>query len=645
MTKLFLSYAREDADIAERLARSLERSGDHDVWWDRDLVGGASFGPEIEQQLRDCDVVIVLWSTASVLSSWVRDEAAIGRDAGKLLPLSIGNVEPPIGFRQYHVIDIGAGRPSTATIRKIELAIGHFRRPGAATQDGATRTSQLRPSAPRRTIAIAAGAAFFLLAAAASVYLWESRQSSALTVAILPVGGAQAGAADYSRSISTDMASFLSASGNSASVLDPGDAGVRRASYRFNVSFSGHGSSADTSLSMTQEGQPGIIWSQSWSVPDVSSVDLKKQMSFAASRALLCAMEARQGDVQLSASLLKLYIVACSSFAGLDSSETGSESEFLQIVQQAPNFAPAWQDLALARAMDVFGQEMEEGARKPALRKAAVEALDRARQLAPRSAKVLLAEATLAASYGSEGPEDPLTLLNRAIALEPNNATGYMFRSTAVLSSGQLSNAVADAQKATELDPLSPTLAALEIYVLMSAGRISDARDHLAAAYKLWPHNGPIKEDDFTLSFYYGDPRRAAQLLNESDPAVGPLRATIAARENPTPDNIQEALDAWQQGTTTNPTLSTPYLLVLAMFGRTDEAFDLLNQAKARTFVDSAALFRPELKNLRSDKRFMAVAAQYGLIHHWKSSGNWPDFCRDAGLSYDCKAEAAKYPV
>jgi hypothetical protein len=47
MAKLFLSYARDDAAVAERLARGLERSRKQDVWWDRDLHGGASFGVRV----------------------------------------------------------------------------------------------------------------------------------------------------------------------------------------------------------------------------------------------------------------------------------------------------------------------------------------------------------------------------------------------------------------------------------------------------------------------------------------------------------------------------------------------------------------------------------------------------------------------
>src|SRR5258708_9445847 len=123
MAKLFLSYAREDAATAERLGRALERAG-NSVWWDRDLTGGASLGWEIEQQRKECDVVIVLWSRAGVQSSWVRDEAAIGRDTGKLLPISIDGAEPPIGFRQFHALDLqGHGRSGATAVRKVQEAV------------------------------------------------------------------------------------------------------------------------------------------------------------------------------------------------------------------------------------------------------------------------------------------------------------------------------------------------------------------------------------------------------------------------------------------------------------------------------------------------------------------------------------------
>ena len=50
--------------------------------------------------------MIVLWSKTSTHSDWVRDEAARGRDRKCLVPISLDGSKPPLGFRQYHTIDL-----------------------------------------------------------------------------------------------------------------------------------------------------------------------------------------------------------------------------------------------------------------------------------------------------------------------------------------------------------------------------------------------------------------------------------------------------------------------------------------------------------------------------------------------------------
>ncbi|HEY5458789.1 MAG TPA: TIR domain-containing protein [Sphingomicrobium sp.] len=42
------------------------------------------------------------------------------------------------------------------------------------------------------------------------------------------------------------------------------------------------------------------------------------------------------------------------------------------------------------------------------------------------------------------------------------------------------------------------------------------------------------------------------------------------------------------------------------------------------------------------DPRMMAVAKRLGLLDYWQKTENWPDFCFDPDLRYDCKKEAAK---
>ena len=102
---VFLSYAREDVDVAQALAEALHADG-HLVWWDRRLGGGDDFSVEIERQLAAARVALVLWSASSVQSGFVRDESSRARDAGKLLPVRIEDVALPLGFGMLHTLDL-----------------------------------------------------------------------------------------------------------------------------------------------------------------------------------------------------------------------------------------------------------------------------------------------------------------------------------------------------------------------------------------------------------------------------------------------------------------------------------------------------------------------------------------------------------
>jgi adenylate cyclase len=125
VSRIFLSYARDDADAARQLADLIVRAG-HDVWWDDRLRGGSRFAKEIDRALKNAEAVVVLWSAASVESAWVQDEAAEGRDSDRLVPVAIRSAKPPLGFRQFHAIDLGSwngnGRP--AAFDKLLDAIG-----------------------------------------------------------------------------------------------------------------------------------------------------------------------------------------------------------------------------------------------------------------------------------------------------------------------------------------------------------------------------------------------------------------------------------------------------------------------------------------------------------------------------------------
>lgn len=138
MARVFLSYAREDVETARKLAGILADAG-QTVWWDRHLHGGANFSNEIERELKDADAVIVLWSPASLSSAWVQDEAAEGRDSGRLVPAILDSVKPPLGFRQLQCIDLSSWNAQGQTEAVEDLLTAISKMAGPEAQSNASR--------------------------------------------------------------------------------------------------------------------------------------------------------------------------------------------------------------------------------------------------------------------------------------------------------------------------------------------------------------------------------------------------------------------------------------------------------------------------------------------------------------------------
>ncbi len=119
MKTIFISYAREDRDHAEDLARALTARG-YNVWWDWNLVAGENFRQVIRDQLSSADKAIVIWSENSNSSSFVIDEVSTARNLNKLIPTSIDGAAPPFGFGDLHTLPLSN---SAADIELIEAAI------------------------------------------------------------------------------------------------------------------------------------------------------------------------------------------------------------------------------------------------------------------------------------------------------------------------------------------------------------------------------------------------------------------------------------------------------------------------------------------------------------------------------------------
>lgn len=146
MADVFISYARQDQPRAEQIARGLQALG-HECFWDTEIPPGQTWADYIEGKLSACKAVIVLWSAHSTGSAWVREEARMGRDRGKLIPAILDNSPPPFGFGEVQAANLSTWRGEanhTDWMRLASAVDAAVRGPNAAPR----MTAQPPPQAP-----------------------------------------------------------------------------------------------------------------------------------------------------------------------------------------------------------------------------------------------------------------------------------------------------------------------------------------------------------------------------------------------------------------------------------------------------------------------------------------------------------------
>ncbi|WP_291991443.1 toll/interleukin-1 receptor domain-containing protein [Candidatus Accumulibacter sp. ACC007] len=102
---VFLSYAEEDRALAAQIAAALAARG-WSVWWDRQIPPGKTWRQTIEDAISGMGCMVVLWSTHSIQSPWVQEEAEEGLALARLVPVLIESVRPPMGFRSIQACDL-----------------------------------------------------------------------------------------------------------------------------------------------------------------------------------------------------------------------------------------------------------------------------------------------------------------------------------------------------------------------------------------------------------------------------------------------------------------------------------------------------------------------------------------------------------
>ena len=91
---VFISYSRDDAAYAGRLARAIEQAG-FSAWYDHKMPVGDSFNSTIEDAIDNARVILVLVTPRSAKSAWVQYEIGLAMQKGaRIIPVTADEVDP-----------------------------------------------------------------------------------------------------------------------------------------------------------------------------------------------------------------------------------------------------------------------------------------------------------------------------------------------------------------------------------------------------------------------------------------------------------------------------------------------------------------------------------------------------------------------
>ena len=158
MADVFVSYSRSDKARVSPLVAAIKAKG-WSVWWDPSIAAGQQFDDQIEAELQAASAVLVVWTTISVASRWVRGEARDAAERDILVPVRFDNARLPIDARAIQTTDLDdwGEDPASAPFQDLLRALGTLierQRASESVKSAAKAAQSAAVAAPRVTICV-----------------------------------------------------------------------------------------------------------------------------------------------------------------------------------------------------------------------------------------------------------------------------------------------------------------------------------------------------------------------------------------------------------------------------------------------------------------------------------------------------------
>ena len=620
--RVFLSYARADRARVGKLAEALQAAGIA-VWWDTAIETGSRFSADIERELNAADVVVVVWSAASVNSAWVLDEAGAGRDRGRLVPVQIDATLPPLGFRQYQATDLAVWK-GRASDPKFVALVGAIMKMAGSEATAAPAPTPAPATGPNRRALIGGAAGVAVLAAGgfgARKFLGRKADDGTASVVVLPFANLSGDPAQafFSDGIAEELRNALSqirglkVIGRVSSEAFRDTKDVTAAAEKLGVDhvLTGSVRRSPTTIRIAAqlvEGKTGVeSWSASYDQPVGDALAIQSKIATSVVAALSAKLGAAVGAIVVGGTRnVQAQELALKGRAlYFENPSVENFQRILALFEEAltldPNYAIAWAGVGFMKGNLAFYSNS--ATEREVLRREQGIACRKAVALAPNSG---VARVALAVFYQNDlDMRAAVEQAETAERLEPGSAL-VLANASVTLMCVDPDRAVAVAQQSTALDPLNATYFDRLARALLSARRYREAVE--AARQTVAFSQGRFGHIALNLAMFSLGQNSAvrANLPRLTDPIERLMHTAILEHRLGNRAASDAAVAALRSSTAGQ--VNVVLTVVHAQRGETSAALETLEEALRRredTLVNIAVdnLYDP----IRNEPRFKAV--------------------------------------
>ncbi len=635
--------------MARRFAEAFEREG-FSVWWDATLRSGEAYDQVTERALKTAKAVVVLWSTRSVESRWVRAEATLADRNKTLVPAMIEPCDRPIMFELTQTANLSRwdGSPTHEAWRAFVADVKRFveARAPAQPSDSPSRASTAQPASAVPPVSTGTAAPFAVPPAAAA-----GAAAGRVSICVLPFANMSDDSQQeyFADGISEDIITDLSKvsalaviSRNSAFTFKGKHVDLRQVARQLEVthvlegSVRKSGNRVRITAQLIEAARDTHIWAERYDRDLADIFALQDEISQAIVKALKLTLfpEEKRAIEQRGTANVDAYDKYLRARALLYQQGPVELRRAIQMFREVlaldAEFVPAWRGLHQAhREAIVYAAESIEEALA-----GMAEAAARILALEPDAwwSHALRADQSYDQRRWSEAEIAAAAALAAAPASEVDPLWTYSLFLAAV---GRMDELAQYAQRVRRSDPLSLRVSVLLQWALDCGDRFAEADEEYERSKDLSGDRDEVENLAMFRALARGDVVTAKSLVRRYR---GYETVPVAGLED-LPEIFDQSgtMLARLHGVQADPAnQDSTRQFKIAEWAGWHRDVALAAVALRRFAIDLhtprvAALWHHALSSVRRTPAFKQILRDVGLVDYWRRSSKWGDYARPVG--------------